>query len=120
MVQEERKKRESEQKAREHNREQILQQIERIMEKRKTEAKISRAVPDIAGNRGYPPIYEPSQAQMRDAQLRMYAKEREALVQQVFAVRRRQNRLARTRRGSEGIANKKSRLPAPTAGPPSI
>ena len=86
-VQLQKKKEEANKTEREKNREKIIEQMERVAEKRKTDVKFSRAIPDIFGNQGYPPIYEPSAEQQRDITLRAYRQQKEALLLQVFTFR---------------------------------
>eukprot|EP01022_Parablepharisma_sp_SALTPOND_P021736 TRINITY_DN434_c0_g2_i1.p2 TRINITY_DN434_c0_g2~~TRINITY_DN434_c0_g2_i1.p2 ORF type:complete len:689 (+),score=109.99 TRINITY_DN434_c0_g2_i1:9267-11333(+) len=67
-----------------HNRDIILEQMNKLNEKRKTEIRFAKSIPHIFGNQGYPPIYEPSPEQLRDVFMRTCQNQREALLKQVL------------------------------------
>ena len=75
---------ESKKLAREKNRDVIIEQMQRVTDRRKTDVRFAKSIPDIFGSQGYPPIYEPSSEQQRDVLLRGYQRQKEALLTQVI------------------------------------
>ena len=70
-------------RAQELYRHQVLEQIEQQRAKHKNELKAARAIPDIAGNQGYPPIYERPPQEQREYVIRGHREQKEALLRQV-------------------------------------
>lgn len=70
-------------KDKENYRTAILQQIANEEEKKKTQLRYKREVPDIAGIFGYPSIKQPTQQQEREKIKRNYKKQKETLLEQV-------------------------------------
>jgi len=58
--------------------------MKRLETLKKTQQINEKAVPHIAGNQGYPPIYEPSPEQVRDVLIRKRLRQKDALLDQVF------------------------------------
>ena len=65
------------------NKHALMEQMQKLGEKRKTDKQVAQSTPHIFGNQGYPPIYEPSIEQRRDVILRAWQRQKEALIEQV-------------------------------------
>lgn len=64
----------------------ILLQIEKGKEKKQSETKFKKEVPDIIGKFGYPPLQKPTEEQEREIKKNIYKTQKDTLLEQVREV----------------------------------